>query len=119
MVDEAFELFLELGANDDQCNFPVVYASGMQGIAGMEPEDLADDLEPLFDTIVKEVRIVLSKAIQYVSIPEIPLMQGMWQQTSIFAANDGQPFPSLFIRIQKTYSIPFSERICMLFGSTY
>lgn len=66
MVDEAFELFLELGASDDQCNFSVVYASGMKGVAGMDPEDLAENLEPLFDTIVKEVR-VFSKVIQQYS----------------------------------------------------
>ena len=36
-------------------DFPVVYASGIAGIAGPSPEELADDLEPLFDCIVKEV----------------------------------------------------------------
>lgn len=36
-------------------DFPVVYASGIAGIAGPSPDELADDLEPLFDVIVKEV----------------------------------------------------------------
>lgn len=54
VIDAAFELFLELGANDDQCNFPVVYASGMNGIAGVEPDQLTENLVPLFDAIVKE-----------------------------------------------------------------
>lgn len=36
-------------------DFPVVYASGMAGIAGPSPDELADDLEPLFDMIVREV----------------------------------------------------------------
>ncbi|KAI7840975.1 hypothetical protein COHA_005204 [Chlorella ohadii] len=55
VVDQTFELFLDLGATDEQCDFPVVYASGIAGIAGPSPEELADDLEPLFDLIVREV----------------------------------------------------------------
>ncbi|QDZ18506.1 GTP-binding protein TypA [Chloropicon primus] len=55
VIDNTFELFCDLGAPDDLCDFPVVYCSGMQGIAGMEPENLADDLEPLFETIMREV----------------------------------------------------------------
>ena len=43
------------GATDEQCEFPVVYASGFQGIAGMEPDEMSDNLEPLFDTIISEV----------------------------------------------------------------
>ncbi|EFN52322.1 hypothetical protein CHLNCDRAFT_36900 [Chlorella variabilis] len=55
VVDQTFELFLDLGASDEQCDFPVVYASGIAGIAGDSPDNLADDLEPLFDVIVREV----------------------------------------------------------------
>eukprot|EP00882_Tetradesmus_deserticola_P000261 GHRQ01000288.1.p1 GENE.GHRQ01000288.1~~GHRQ01000288.1.p1 ORF type:complete len:685 (+),score=335.85 GHRQ01000288.1:559-2613(+) len=55
VVDSTFELFMDLGASDEQCDFPVVYASGVNGIAGMSPDGLADDLQPLFDTIVREV----------------------------------------------------------------
>ncbi|KAL4446235.1 hypothetical protein ABPG77_003042 [Micractinium sp. CCAP 211/92] len=55
VIDQTFELFLDLGASDEQCDFPVVYASGMAGIAGPSPDELADDLEPLFDMIVREV----------------------------------------------------------------
>ncbi len=54
VLNETFDLFIELGANDEQANFPVVYAIGMDGKAGMTP-DLADDLTPLFETIVSEV----------------------------------------------------------------
>jgi GTP-binding protein len=56
VVDSTFELFMDLGASDDQCDFPVVYASGVNGIAGMSASDLASDLQPLFETIVREVR---------------------------------------------------------------
>ncbi len=56
VVDHTFELFMDLGATDEQCDFPIVYASGVNGIAGMTPETMAADLGPLFDTIIKEVR---------------------------------------------------------------
>ncbi len=38
-----------------QCDFPVIYASGFQGIAGTSPDAMAADLEPLFQAILKEV----------------------------------------------------------------
>eukprot|EP00192_Tetraselmis_astigmatica_P009211 CAMPEP_0117661198 /NCGR_PEP_ID=MMETSP0804-20121206/7412_1 /TAXON_ID=1074897 /ORGANISM="Tetraselmis astigmatica, Strain CCMP880" /LENGTH=687 /DNA_ID=CAMNT_0005468055 /DNA_START=254 /DNA_END=2317 /DNA_ORIENTATION=+ len=55
VIDRTFELFEELGADDEQCDFPVVYASGVNGVAGNEPEDLSEDLAPLFECIVNEV----------------------------------------------------------------
>lgn len=48
---------MDLGANDDQCDFPVVYASGFQGIAGFDPEDMRETLEPLFETIVDKASV--------------------------------------------------------------
>lgn len=56
VVDEVLDLFIELGADDDALEFPVVYASGRDGIAGYSPDDLQGDLEPLFETIIKEVK---------------------------------------------------------------
>eukprot|EP00889_Picochlorum_renovo_P007069 jgi/Picre1/34099/NNA_001574.t1 len=55
VIDAVFDLFCELDATDEQCDFPVVYASGMSGIAGNEPDQLSDDLEPLFEAILREV----------------------------------------------------------------
>lgn len=55
VIDAVFDLFCELDATDEQCDFPVVYASGMSGIAGNEPDQLSEDLEPLFDAILREV----------------------------------------------------------------
>lgn len=55
VVDEVLELFLQLGANDEQLDFPVVYTSARQGIAGMEPGEMAGDLNPLFETILREI----------------------------------------------------------------
>ncbi|NLZ38161.1 MAG: translational GTPase TypA [Firmicutes bacterium] len=55
VVDLVFDLFVELDANDEQLDFPVIYASARNGAAGLEPEKLDSSLEPLFKTIVKHV----------------------------------------------------------------
>ncbi len=55
VLNETFDLFIELGATDEQADFPVIYAIGLQGVAGHEPDALHDDLTPLFDTILSEV----------------------------------------------------------------
>lgn len=57
MIDTTFDLFVDLGATDEQCDFPVVYASGANGIAGDDPKSLAENLEPLFECIVREVSL--------------------------------------------------------------
>jgi len=54
-VDEVLELFLELGASDEQANFPVVYANGKAGIAKIKLTDESNDLTPLLETIIKHV----------------------------------------------------------------
>lgn len=53
--DMVLELFIELGANDDQINYPVLYASGRAGTAKYKMEDEAKDLEPIFETILKHI----------------------------------------------------------------
>ena len=55
VVDEVLELFIELDANDDQLEFPVVYASAKSGIAKMNLEDDSDNLHCLFETIVNYI----------------------------------------------------------------
>ncbi len=54
-LDETFDLFVELGASDEQADFPIIYAIGLTGVAGHSPDDMADDLAPLFETIVEEI----------------------------------------------------------------
>ena len=54
-LNATFDLFLELGANDEQAEFPVVYAIGLEGKAGMSVDNLHNDLAPLFETIIREV----------------------------------------------------------------
>ncbi|GIM27912.1 GTP-binding protein [Clostridium polyendosporum] len=55
VIDEVFELFLELGADDEQLDFPIVYASAREGFAKYEVEDESSNMEPLFKTILKYV----------------------------------------------------------------
>lgn len=52
VIDQVFDLFDNLDASDEQLDFPIVYASGINGIAGREPDQLAEDMTPLFETIV-------------------------------------------------------------------
>jgi len=55
VLDQTFDLFDRLGASDEQLDFPVIYCSALKGYAGREPDDLADDMTPLFETIVERV----------------------------------------------------------------
>nr|WP_107864425.1 translational GTPase TypA [Agitococcus lubricus] len=55
VIDQVFDLFDRLGATDEQLDFPVVYASALNGVAGLSPDDLAEDMTPLFQTIVDRV----------------------------------------------------------------
>ncbi len=55
VLDEVFELFLQLEASEEQLDFPVVYASGRQGIAKKEIEDRSEDCRPLLDAILAEI----------------------------------------------------------------
>lgn len=53
VVDEVIDLFIELGANEDQLDFPVVYASGRDGYASNDPGVPGTDMKPLFEAILK------------------------------------------------------------------
>jgi GTP-binding protein len=55
VVNEVFDLMIELGATDEQLDFPILYAIGRQGIVRTELEDTNDDCRPLFDTILKRI----------------------------------------------------------------
>lgn len=55
VIDEVFELFLELGADDEQLDFPIIYASAREGFARFNYEDTNNGMEPLFKTIVDHV----------------------------------------------------------------
>lgn len=57
VVDEVLELFIELGADDDQLEFPVVYTSAVNGTSSVsdDPADQEESMNPVFDTILKEI----------------------------------------------------------------
>ena len=55
VMDQVFDLFDKLGATDEQLDFPVIYTSALNGVAGLEPDTLADDMTPLFQMIVDRV----------------------------------------------------------------
>ena len=55
VLDRTFDLFDQLNATDDQLDFPVVYTSALNGVSGYEPDQIEDDLTPLFETIVSKV----------------------------------------------------------------
>jgi GTP-binding protein len=62
--EQVLELFLELGAKDEQANFPVVYAIGREGIAKLKLTDQSSDLTPLLDVILSHVKSASSEALQ-------------------------------------------------------
>ena len=55
VVDEVLDLFIELGADDDQLEFPVIYASARNGYAMTDYNEQGTDMKPLFDAIIKEI----------------------------------------------------------------
>jgi len=66
VVNEVFDLFIDLGANDEQADFPVVFTNGRLGIAKLSLEAESDNLEPLFDMLARH-------------IPEAPAEEGPLQ----------------------------------------
>ena len=55
VVEEVYDLFFDLAASEEQLDFPVVYASGKQGVASLTLEETGIDMKPLFDTIINTV----------------------------------------------------------------
>jgi len=56
VMDQVFDLFDSLGATDEQLDFPVMYTSAINGIAGSSPDDMSDDMTPLFEALVEHVK---------------------------------------------------------------
>jgi GTP-binding protein len=55
VVDEVYELFLDLDAEESQIEFPIVYTNAREGRAGLKPDELASDLKPLVDTLLATI----------------------------------------------------------------
>ncbi len=56
VMDQVFDLFDRLGATDEQLDFPIIYTSALNGIAGNDPSEMAEDMNPLFEMIVNQVK---------------------------------------------------------------
>ncbi|MCR9107050.1 MAG: translational GTPase TypA [Gammaproteobacteria bacterium] len=55
VVDQVFDLFDRLGATEQQLDFPVIFASAIEGISGLDHEDMGSDMQALFETVIKHV----------------------------------------------------------------
>ena len=77
VVDMVFDLFVELKANDEQLDFPILYGVAKQGIAKYDMDDDSTDLTPLFETIVK-----------HVGIPEDMSLEPLQMQVSTLGYDD-------------------------------
>lgn len=55
VIDQVFDLFDNLGATDEQLDFPIIYASALSGWASLDPNDHGDTMDPLFETIIEKV----------------------------------------------------------------
>ncbi|MWC27467.1 translational GTPase TypA [Paenibacillus sp. MMS18-CY102] len=55
VIDEVLDLFIELGANDEQLEFPVVYASALMGTSSLDPEKQDENMQALYDTVVEHI----------------------------------------------------------------
>ncbi|MFV9996951.1 MAG: translational GTPase TypA [Arsenophonus endosymbiont of Dermacentor nuttalli] len=71
VVDQVFDLFVNLGATDEQLDFPIIYASALNGISGTDYNDMVQDMTPLYEAIVK-----------YVSPPQVDLAGAFQMQIS-------------------------------------
>jgi GTP-binding protein len=56
VMDQVFDLFDSLGATDEQLDFPVMYTSAINGIAGLSPDSMAESMDPLFEALVEHVK---------------------------------------------------------------
>ncbi|WP_284141690.1 translational GTPase TypA [Virgibacillus sp. LDC-1] len=55
VIDEVLDLFIDLGADDEQLEFPVVYASALNGTSGLEPDEQLETMDPIFTTILNHL----------------------------------------------------------------
>ncbi|QXE02208.1 translational GTPase TypA [Terribacillus sp. DMT04] len=62
VIDEVLDLFIELGADDEQLEFPVVYASALNGTSGDAPEALEESMDPIFNTIMESIPAPIDNA---------------------------------------------------------
>src|SRR5699024_3876243 len=62
VIDEVLDLFIELGADDEQLEFPVMYASALNGTSSDEPDTQKETMDPIFDTIIEHIPAPIDNA---------------------------------------------------------
>ena len=115
VVDEVLDLFIELGANDDQLEFPVVYASGRDGYASLDPAVPGTNIVPLFQTIIREVPPpsgqedgplqLLFSNIDYddylgrIGVGRVERGQVKAGETVTLCSQEGKPYPAKIVKL--------------------
>jgi len=103
--EQVLELFLELGASDEQANFPIVYSVGRQGIAKKELSDGSSDLTPLLDTILEHVKSASSDELAMKPLRMQPFNLGydnFLGRLAVVRIYEGTAFPGQQVFIKKT-----------------
>jgi len=124
VVDEVLELFIDLGADDDQLEFPVIYASSREGYAVKNLEDERKDLKPLFEAIVQMVPPpsgdfegplqLLVSSIEYdeyvgrIAIGRVERGKIKYGQQAVICRKDGSVIP---VKISRLYKFEGLKRI--------
>jgi GTP-binding protein len=117
VVDEVIDLFIDLGAEEDQLEFPVVYASALQGVSGIEPDQLEENMDALFN-----------KIIEYIPAPDVEAEQPLQCQITMLDYNDylgrigigrvqrGAIKPNQLVAVMKDDGSVRQLRVTKLFG---
>ena len=124
VVDEVFDLFIELGADEDQLDFPVVYASSRDGYSGTEPDVRAGDMKPLLDAILAEIPMpegdmqgpfqILFSNIEYddyvgrIGVGRVERGTVKGGQMAVLCRSDGSESP---VKISKLYQFEGLKRV--------
>ncbi|MEK7659175.1 MAG: translational GTPase TypA [Patescibacteria group bacterium] len=116
--EQVLELFLELGASDEQANFPVVYAIGRQGIAKKELSDESSDLTPLLDAILEYVKPASSDELAAKPLRMQPFNLGydnFLGRLAVVRIYEGRAFPGQQVFIKKINGETRSGKLTKVF----
>lgn len=116
--EQVLELFLELGASNEQANFPVVYAMGRQGIAKKELLDESSDLAPLLDTVLEYVKPASSDELDAKPLRMQPFNLGydnFLGRLAVVRIYEGSAFPGQQVFIKKTNNETRSGKLTKVF----
>ncbi len=103
--EQVLELFLELGANSEQANFPVIYAVGRQGVAKKELSDESSDLAPLLDVVLEHVKLSSSDELTEKPLKMQPFnlaYDNFLGRLAVVRIYEGKAFPGQQVFIKKT-----------------